>query len=80
MYRFLKRQVRWSGIPISFRILIVIHTVNKAEIDVFLELSHFFHDSVDLTIGSLVPLSFQNQLKHLEVHSSHIAEAWLGEF
>ena len=44
-YRFLKRQVRWSGIPISFRIfhswLIVIHTVigfgivNKAEVDVF---------------------------------------------
>ena len=48
---FLKRQVRWSGIPISFRIshgLHVIHTgkgfgiVNKAEIDVFLELSCFF--------------------------------------
>ena len=42
--RVLKRQVRWSGIPISFRIsqFIVIHTVkgfdivNKAEIDVFL--------------------------------------------
>ena len=42
-YRFLKRQVRWSGIPISFRIFqfVVIHTVkgfgivNKAEIDVF---------------------------------------------
>ena len=49
-YSFLKRQVRWSGIPISFRIFqsIVIHTVkgfgivNKAEIDVFLELSCFF--------------------------------------
>ena len=42
-YRFLKRQVRWSGIPISFRIFqfIVIHTVEgfrvvkKAKIDVF---------------------------------------------
>ena len=53
-YRFLKRQVRCSGIPISFRIFqfIVIHTVkgfgivNKAEIDVFLELSSFFHDPV----------------------------------
>ena len=51
-YRFLKRQVRWSGIPISFRIFqfVVIHTVkgfgivNKAEIDVFLELSCFFDD------------------------------------
>ena len=49
-YRFLKRQVRWSGIPISFRIFqfIVIYTiegfgiVNKAEIEVFLELSCFF--------------------------------------
>ena len=53
---FLKRQVRWSGIPISFRIFqfIVIHTVksfgivNKAEIDVFLELSCFFHDPADV--------------------------------
>ena len=49
-YRFLKRQVRWSGMPNSFRIFqfIVIYTikgfgiVNKAEIDVFLELSCFF--------------------------------------
>ena len=42
-YRFLRRQVRWSGIPISFRIFqfAVIHTVkgfgiiNKAEVDFF---------------------------------------------
>ena len=41
IYRFLKRQVRWSGIPISWRLFqfVVIHTVkgfgivNKAEID-----------------------------------------------
>ena len=47
-YRFLKRQVRWSGIPISFSIFqfVVIHTVkgfstvNKAKIDVFLEGAH----------------------------------------
>ena len=62
-YRFLRRQVRWSGIPISFRIFqfVVIHTVkgfgivNKAEIDIFLELSCFFDDPVDvgnLTSGS----------------------------
>ena len=46
--------------PISFRIFqfIVIHTVkvfgmvNKAEIDVFLELSCFFHDPVD--VGNLI--------------------------
>ena len=55
-YRFLKRQVRWSGIPISFRIFlfIVIHTikgfgtVNKAKIDVFLKLSCFFDDPEDV--------------------------------
>ena len=58
-YRFLKRQVRWSGIPISFRIF---HSllwstqrlciVNKAEVDVFLELSCFFDDPVD--VGNLI--------------------------
>ena len=41
---------------------IVIYTVkgfgivNKAEIDVFLELSHFFNDPAD--VGNLVPLPF----------------------
>ena len=42
-YRFLRRQAKWSGIPISFRIFqfVVVHTVkdfgiiNKAEVDVF---------------------------------------------
>ena len=59
-YRSPKRQVRWSGIPISFRI-IVTHTVkrfgvvNKAEIDVFLELSCFFDDPVD--VGNLISCS-----------------------
>ena len=54
--------------------------VNKAEIDVFLELSCFFNDSVD--VGNLIsgPLPFLNQLEHLEVHDTRIAEAWLGEF
>ena len=60
-YRFLWRQVRWSGIPISFRIF---HSllwstqfkgfgiVNKAEIDVFLKLSLFFDDPVN--VGNLI--------------------------
>ena len=60
VYRFLKRQIRWSGIPISFRIFqfIVIHIVkgfgivNKAEIDVFLQPSCFFHDPAD--VGNLI--------------------------
>ena len=51
---------RESGIPISFRNFqfIVIHaftgfgTVNKAEINVFLELSSFFDDPVD--VGNLI--------------------------
>ena len=59
-YRFLKRQVRWFGTHISLRIFpfIVIHTVkgfhivNKAEIDIFLELSCFFHDPAD--VGNLI--------------------------
>ena len=60
-YKFLKRQIRWSGIPISLRIfhnflwstqskaLIV---VNKAEVDIFLELSSFFSDPMD--VGNLI--------------------------
>ena len=59
-YRFLKRQIRWSGIPISqnFPQFAVIHTakgfgvVNKAEIHAFLELSCFFHDPAD--VGNLI--------------------------
>ena len=64
-YRFLRRQVRWSGNPISWRILlwqnsnfVVIHAVkgfgvvNKAEVDVFLELSCFFHYPMD--VGNLI--------------------------
>ena len=62
-YRFLKRQVRWSGIPISWRIF---HSllwstvkgfaiVNKAEIEVFPELSCFFDDPVD--VGNLIFVS-----------------------
>ena len=65
---------------------IVIHTVkgfgmvNKAEIDIFLELSCFFDDPVNT--GHLISGSsdfFLNQLEHLKVHGSRIAEAWLGE-
>ena len=54
-YRFLRRQVRWSGIPISFRIFqFVIHTIkgfsiiNEAEVDVFLEFCRFYYDPMDV--------------------------------
>ena len=67
-YRFLRRQVRWSGIPISLRIFqfVVIHPVkglgivHKAEVDVFLELSCFFDDPRMLAVWSLLPLPFLN--------------------
>ena len=71
----------------NFPQLVVIHTVkgfgivNKAEIDVFLEFpcffDGFFNDSLDVFWFLCL---FKNQLEDLEVHGSHIAEAWLGEF
>ena len=72
-YRFLKRQVRWSGIPISFRIFqfVAIYIVqgfsvmNKAEIDVFLEVSHFFNDPMD--VGNLVCGSFTFSKTNLNI-------------
>ena len=60
MYRFLRRQVGWSDIPISLRILqfVVVHIVkgfsifNEAEVDIFLGPSHFFDDAAD--VGNLI--------------------------
>ena len=54
-YRFLKRQVRWTDIPISWRIFqfVVIYpikcfgVVSKAEIVVFLEVCCFFNSPTD---------------------------------
>ena len=57
-YRFLKRQIRYSHLFQNFPQFIVIHAVkgfgrvNKAEIDVFLEFSCFFHDPAD--VGNLI--------------------------
>ena len=59
-YRFLRRQVRWSGIPISLRIFqfLVIYTVNgfsvvnEVEVDVFMEFPCFLYDPVN--VGSLI--------------------------
>ena len=78
--------VWYSHLFQNFLQFIVMHTVkgfgivNKAEIDVFLELSCFFDDSVD--IGNLISGSsaFSKTRLNNEVHGSHIAEAWLGEF
>ena len=62
----------------------MIHTVkgfgtgNKA--DVFLELSCFFDDPVD--VGNLISGSsaFSKTRLNNEIHGSCIVEAWLGEF
>ena len=60
-HRFFRRQVRWSGIPISSRIFHSLlqfkiqgfDIVNKAEVDVFfLELSCFFSYPID--VGNLI--------------------------
>ena len=56
-YRFVRRQIRSSGIPTSWRIFqfVVIHTVkgfgivNEAEVDVFPKLSCFFYDPTDVS-------------------------------
>ena len=79
--------VWYSHLFQNFPQFIVIHTVkgfgivNKAEIDIFLELSCFFHDPAD--VGNLISGSSdfsKNQIEHQGVHDSRIAEAWLGEF
>ena len=80
-------QVVWyTHLLQNFPQIIVIHTakgfgiVNKAEIDVFLELSCFFDDPVDvgnLIFGSSV---FSKPSLNSWKFTVHIAEAWIGEF
>ena len=79
--------VWYSHVLKNFPQFVVIHTVkgfgivNKAEIDVFLELSCFFDDPTD--VGNLISGSSafsKSSLEHLEVHSSRTVEAWLTEF
>ena len=59
MYIFLKSQVKWSGIPDqNDPQFVVIHTVkgfsivNKAEVDIFLELSSCFDDPAAKSLQS----------------------------
>ena len=53
--------------------------INEA-VDVFLECSCFFDDSLD--VGNLISGSsaFSKSSLHLEVHGSRTVEAWLGGF
>jgi len=54
--------------------------VNKTEVDVFLELSCFFNDPVD--VGNLISSSstFSKTSLNIWKFSSCTVEAWLGEF
>ena len=83
--------VWYSHLLKNFPQFIVIHTVkgfgmvNKAGIDVFLEFSCFFDhpaDVVNLISGSTAfsKSSWNMEVRHLEVLSSRVTEAWLGEF
>ena len=78
--------VRYSHLLKNFQQFVVIHTVkgfgvvNKAEVDVFLELSCFFDDPTD--VGSLIsgsPASSKSSLNTWKF-SLCTVEAWLGEF
>ena len=80
-------QVVWySHLLKNFPQFVVIHTVkgfdvvNKAEVDVYLELFFFFLMIQQmLTILSLVPLPFLIPVWTSGVHSSCTVETWLGE-
>ena len=80
-------QVVWySHLFQNFLQFIVIHIVksfgivNKAEVNVFLELSHFFDDTAD--VGNLISGSSAFSKTSLNIWKStvHILQAWLGEF
>ena len=81
--RFLRRQDRWSDIPISWRIFqfVVIHTVegfsvvNEAEVGIFLEFSCFFYNPMH--VGNLISVSSASSKFSLYIWKfcSHIAEA-----
>ena len=54
--------------------------INKAEVDIFLELSCLFDDPVD--VGNLISGSsaFSKSSLNIREFMVHIAEAWVGEF
>ena len=78
--------VWYSHLLKNFPQLVVIYTVkgfgiiNKAEIDVFLELSCFFYDPA--YVGNLISGSsaFSKSSLNIWKFTVHCAEAWLGEF
>ena len=87
--QILRRQVRWSSIPISWRIFhrfFVIHTVkgfgvvNKAEVDVFLELAFSMIQRM-LAIWSLVFSAFSKSSLNIWKFTVHaLLKAGLDNF
>ena len=82
-YRFLRRHIRWSGISISWRIFhsfVVIHAVkgfgvvNKARVDVFLELSCFYNGPTD--VGNLISGSRAISKSNRRSVSSQFTYCW----
>ena len=79
--------VWYSHLFQNFPQFLVIHTVkgfglvNKAEVDVFLELSHFFDDPAD--VGNLICGSSAFSKSSLNIWNfsvQEIVEAWHGKF
>ena len=83
------KEVWYSHLMKNFPQFLVIHTikgfgiVNKAEVDVFLELPSFFNDP--MAIGNLISGSFAFSKSRVNiwkfmVHIRLVLQAWLGEF
>ena len=73
--------VWYSHLFKNFPQFVVIHTVNKAKVDVFLELSCFFDDPTD--IGNFISGSSAFSKSSLNIWKFTVqgtVEAWLGEF
>ena len=78
--------VWYSHLLKNFPQFVVIHTIkgfgviNKAEVDVFLELSCFFDDLMD--VGNLISgsSSFSKTSLNICKFTVQTVEAWLGEF
>ena len=93
-YRFLRRQVKWSGkvagkeVEICLRIFQSLlwftvksfGTINKAEVDVFLELSCFFDDPMDVVNLLSSSTAFSKSSLIIWKFSVHLLliDAWLG--
>ena len=79
--RFLRRKVRWSGIPISLRIshsllwsIKDFSRVNKAEVDVFLEPPCIFYDPAD--VGNLISGSSAFSKTSLNIWKFRFTYCW----